>query len=446
MTSATNTRTPYVARTPEATHFAPDIPLVRLNRALSSASVLQSETQQPGSFLNHTAHAFHASWKKFSIRCSETFRNNIGLLMIAFSQAFGSSMNVFVKKLNNVDPAVSMFELITVRMAITWMCCVIYMVVMKVPDPILGPKGVRLLLVFRGICGFTGVFGLYYSLQYLSLSDATVLQFLAPMCTAVAGAVVLKEDFKRSQAVASAFSLVGVVLIARPTFLFGGASNDAASTPSVVIDDRAIGVDWVTPAQRLAAVGISMISVLGATGAYTTIRAIGKQAHPMHTVIAYATQCVIYSTIAMLITREPFVIPTRVEWIVMLGAIGIFGFSLQILLTMGLQRKTAGRGTMAIYVQIIFATFNDLVFFHSIPSPLSILGTVIILSSAIYVALSKKPPSNHKRMGSIIGNPDDLSVEEGLLANQEDEDKVEDVETFIEVVTEGSVDNPQQSA
>ncbi len=33
--------------------------------------------------------------------------------------------------------------------------------------------------------------GVHYSLQYLTLSDATMLTFLAPMCTAVTGAMLL---------------------------------------------------------------------------------------------------------------------------------------------------------------------------------------------------------------------------------------------------------------
>jgi hypothetical protein len=54
---------------------------------------------------------------------------------------------------------------------------------------------------------FFGLFGIYYSLQYLSLSDATVLTFLAPLCTAVAGALILKETFKLGEAVAGRASI-----------------------------------------------------------------------------------------------------------------------------------------------------------------------------------------------------------------------------------------------
>ena len=49
---------------------------------------------------------------------------------------------------------------------------------------------------------FFGLFGMYYSLQYLSLSDATVLSFLVPMCTAMAGALFLGEKFSRREAFA----------------------------------------------------------------------------------------------------------------------------------------------------------------------------------------------------------------------------------------------------
>lgn len=50
---------------------------------------------------------------------------------------------------------------------------------------------------------FIGLAGNYLSLQYLSVSDATVLQFLTPMCVGVAGALLLKEHLARGQIVAS---------------------------------------------------------------------------------------------------------------------------------------------------------------------------------------------------------------------------------------------------
>ena len=50
--------------------------------------------------------------------------------------------------------------------------------------------------------------------------------------------------------------------------------------------------------------------------------------------------------------RVQVVFPTRWDWLAMLLMIGIFGFCAQVLLTLGLQRETVGRGTMAVYVQV----------------------------------------------------------------------------------------------
>ena len=60
----------------------------------------------------------------------------------------------------------------------------------------------------------------------------------------------------------------------------------------------------------------------------------------------------------------------------------------QIFLTMGLQRETAGRGTLAIYTLIVFSAILDRIFFNSTPSLSSIIGTLIIVASAIWVVVS----------------------------------------------------------
>jgi len=57
----------------------------------------------------------------------------------------------------------------------------------------------RIFYTFRSI----GLFGMYYSLQYLSLSDATVLTFFIPTCAAISGAIFLGESFKLREAIAS---------------------------------------------------------------------------------------------------------------------------------------------------------------------------------------------------------------------------------------------------
>lgn len=43
---------------------------------------------------------------------------------------------------------------------------------------------------------------MYFSLLYLSLSDAVVLKFLAPILTGFSGAILLKESFSLKEVIA----------------------------------------------------------------------------------------------------------------------------------------------------------------------------------------------------------------------------------------------------
>ena len=76
------------------------------------------------------------------------------------------------------------------------------MLVTNIPHPFFGPPDVRFLLAFRGFSGVSitvspplhRFFSIYLSLRYLTLSDTTVLTFLAPLCTAAVGAAALGEN------------------------------------------------------------------------------------------------------------------------------------------------------------------------------------------------------------------------------------------------------------
>ncbi|KAG8826519.1 hypothetical protein FRC19_008771, partial [Serendipita sp. 401] len=114
------------------------------------------------------ASVFRGLWKKATV----VYENNIGLLLMIASQLSGTCMNITVKILNELDPPIPTFEIIFIRMSITYVFSILYMRRASVPYPVTGPPGVRYFLAIRGVTGFFGLFGIYYSLIYLSLSDA----------------------------------------------------------------------------------------------------------------------------------------------------------------------------------------------------------------------------------------------------------------------------------
>ena len=63
---------------------------------------------------------------------------------------------------------------------------------------------------------------------------------------------------------------------------------------------------------------------------------------------------------------------------------------MQFLLSAGLQHEKSSRATNMVYTQMLFALIFDKVVFGTNPSLLSLLGSSMILGSAIYVALQKE--------------------------------------------------------
>lgn len=371
---------------------------------------------------------------------------NKGVFLVAISQFFGSLMNLSARLLeHDIDGSgtrMNPFQILLARQGITAILCCLYMWATGVRDFPLGDRSVRGLLVARGLTGFFGIYGLWYSLQYLPLAEATVITFLAPSVAGYICHVLIHEPFTRTEQVASLVSLVGVALIARPASLFGGAGGSggiatpaadaagtasptatalgsavknttqviaaaiAAAAPAASTQSRDTGddQDGVTPAQRLGAIGVSLVGVLGAAGAYTTIRWIGKRAHPLVSVNYFSVWCVIVSTTVLSLAPvigvgQPelrFSLPGSVRQWLLLLFLGTCGFIMQFMLTSGLGKEKSNRATMAIYTHMLFAAAFDRFIFGHVMSWLTLAGCSLIIGSAIWVTLTKNKEKNEE--------------------------------------------------
>lgn len=284
-------------------------------------------------------------------------------------------------------------------MSITAVASYLYMWWAKVPAPF-GTRPVLHLLIVRAMCGFMGVYGLYYSVQYLELSEATVITFLGPIMTCYACSLLIPgETFNRRQQLAAIVSLVGVVLIARPFSKFRRDSGSDDESP-----------DHADSYHHILATIVAFIGVIGAAGAYTSIRMIGRRAHPLVSVTYFSSVTTVISLVAMaVLPGVPFRFPRTPTEATLLCGLGVCGFLLQFLLTAGLSyvppasvvsgksgRGGAGSGSRAtsmVYTQMLFALFYDKVVWGSTLSPVSWAGSVLILACAVYVATMKEEKS-----------------------------------------------------
>ena len=321
----------------------------------------------------------------FFQRAMKNVKDNRGAIMLLFSQFFGSIMNTTVKLLStkseDVDP-IDPIQILFTRMLITYLCCVAYMLIDKrIPQAPFGARPIRKLLCLRGIVGFIAIVGSYYSLQYLSLSDAIAISFSIPMVTGIFAWIFLGERYTRTEAICGIFALCGVVMIAKPSFLFGDALTQTSNNEAI---------ESPNSNKRLISTGAGVVGVIGGAFVYIVLRKIGHAAHPLLSISYYSLLSVILTLFAFVFIPDVrFAIPRSARQWFLLTIIGLFGFLLQLLLTFGVQRVKASKAALLNYTNILFSLLWDFTIWKHLPGPLSICGTFLILGSAIYAMRSK---------------------------------------------------------
>ena len=86
-------------------------------------------------------------------------------------------------------------------------------------------EGERPLLLLRGLLGYGALSCFLWAVVRLPLADTTVIHFTNPVFTALLAALFLGELLRGGEAILALLALSGVVIIARPEFLFGHTSG-----------------------------------------------------------------------------------------------------------------------------------------------------------------------------------------------------------------------------
>jgi drug/metabolite transporter (DMT)-like permease len=223
------------------------------------------------------------------------------------------------------------------------------------------------LLVIRGLMGFASLSCFFYAIVHLPLADANVIQYTNPVWTAWLGWWLLGEALTTGEAVMSGAGLLGVLLIARPTAIFGGE-----------------GAARLDP----AAVAVSLAGALFAAAAYVSVRRLSRTEHPM-IIVFYFTVVTVPASLPGMLAHA--VMPHGWEWALLAG-VGVTALLGQVFLTRGLVREPAGRATAIGYVQILFAAVWGLLFFREVPDTLSLLGAALVLASVVVLARRRDTP------------------------------------------------------
>ncbi|KAH9393440.1 hypothetical protein TYRP_021779 [Tyrophagus putrescentiae] len=149
---------------------------------------------------------------------------------------------------------------------------------------ILGVPGERWSLFLRCFLGTISLATFYTSYTYIPLSDATTIRFTSPVFIAAFAHFLVAEPFGLLQVVNSCTTLAGVVLIGRPSFLFGGPSSSGDN--STFFDTNSTTTTSPTFFHFYAQFGGSEES--GAQGGNSNSNSIGGGGGRTHTAIGLA--------------------------------------------------------------------------------------------------------------------------------------------------------------
>lgn len=270
-------------------------------------------------------------------------------------------MSLFVKLSGTSFPS---FEIVFARSVVQTLFSFLGCAMLKI-NPF-GERGVRKWLLFRGLAGTLGLCLFFYSITQLPLADATVVFFLGPAFTAILAAIVLGEAFTLFDGVCSVACMIGVVLVSKPQFLFGGnsAHDDSAETIS----------EW----KRLFAILCALLGAVMSAVAYVTVRKIGRGAHFMVHVVYFGLVSAVVSPIGMALFQTP-VMPHGSYEYSMLILVGLSAFIGQCFLNQGLQMAPAGPGTLMRMNDVVFAFLFGIFILHEYPDVYSISGASIIV-------------------------------------------------------------------
>ena len=268
----------------------------------------------------------------------------MGYIFIVLSAFSYCIMSIFVKL---AGEQLLTIQIVFVRGMITLL--VTYLILLKKRINPLGKN--RNVLIIRGLVGSIALFLVYESLQRLSLSEATVIQYLYPIFTALFAGLLLSEHIGKKIFFSIVFGLLGVYII----FDF-----------SIFKIEKVPRFDVVISLSGAMLTGLSYVLVKKASNLKESPYVIMFY-FPLFTV-----------PLSMLFLIDNWVMPSTLIWLylIVVGISSLFG---QIFLTYGYELLPASKAAMTSYLQVPFSVIAGVIIFKDVITPNFIFGTIIIL-------------------------------------------------------------------
>ncbi len=242
-------------------------------------------------------------------------------------------------------------------------------------SPLKSVGGKPFLLFFRGFMGFSALLAFFYNIAHISLGDAMTFSKTSPIFTALFAWAFLSEKLSFKSWLAVFVGFVGIVFIAQPSG-FSFSKYDL----------------------------LGIFSGVGAALAYTSVRELKKYYDTRAIVlsfmsvgtfgpllllfISYYTNSLHVSIPELDFMLGEFVMPHGVLW-VYLVAMGLLATLAQVYMTKAYGASKAGIIGAVSYANIPFSILIGLFLGDSLPSFLTTMGIILVITAGILVAKEK---------------------------------------------------------
>ena len=223
-------------------------------------------------------------------------------------------------------------------------------------------KGDFLFLILRASFGTAGLICNFYALDHLKLSDANMLNKLAPFFVIIFSFFILKEKISIFQGIAVFGAFAGAMFIIKPT-------GNVAIFPAI----------------------IGALGGVGAGAAYTMVRALGKRGVNGKLIVFFFSAFSSLVCLPFLIVRFT---PMSLYQTCMLILSGVAAAVGQLSITKAYFYAPAKEISIYDYNQIIISTVLGFVFLNQLPDMYSFLGYIIIFAMRIWMYFYNKNKKN----------------------------------------------------
>ena len=204
----------------------------------------------------------------------------------------------------------------------------------------------------RATFGTIGMLANFYAVDHLMLSDASMLNKMAPFFAVIASFFILKEKINPVQALTLIGAFVGALFIIKPTL------SNLVLGPSLV----------------------GLLGGLCAGTAYTLVRLLGQRGERSAMIVFF------FSAFSCLVAL-PFILfdfaPMTLNQLLFLLGAGAAAAGGQFSITAAYCNAPAREISVYDYSQVIFSAFLGFVLFADVPDWLSVVGYVVICGMAI---------------------------------------------------------------